>query len=93
MLETERVLRGAYGFGSPAINEALSLLVGLPHVDVEDRAAVVKALGWQSEGMDFADALQLASRGRAASFATFDRALGRVAERTEATPRVDMLPG
>ncbi len=42
------------------------------NVRVEDATAVFEALRWASSGMDFADALHLASRGDSAEFVTFD---------------------
>ena len=50
-------------------------LTSLPKVRVEDPAAVSRALGWTSLGMDFADALHLASRSESASFVSFDEKL------------------
>jgi predicted nucleic acid-binding protein len=40
---------------------------------------VAKALNWFEQGLDFADALHLASAGNAKQFATFDRKLARQA--------------
>lgn len=42
---------------------------------VEDELAVAKALDWFKDGLDFADALHLASAGSAKQFATFDQKL------------------
>ena len=87
LLESEWVLRTSFGFDRAAIGEALRRLIGLPGVEVEDRAAVARAFAWFDQGLDFADALHLASSGGAAAFATFDRALRRRARTiAEATP-------
>jgi predicted nucleic acid-binding protein len=43
--------------------------------------AVVEALRWMRAGMDFADALHLASVGQADRFATFDRGLIKRAQK------------
>jgi predicted nucleic acid-binding protein len=51
---------------------------------LEDELAVAKALDWFQEGLDFADALHLASAGNAKRFATCDRKLARQARRTTA---------
>jgi predicted nucleic acid-binding protein len=48
-------------------------------VEIEDRPTVARALDWSRCELDFADALHLASSGRAKAFATFDRALQRKA--------------
>jgi len=91
LLETEWVLRGAYGFEDEQVNEGLRRLVGLETLEVEDRSSVAQALAWHANGMDFADALHLASSGRAASFATFDRALAKTAAVAGARPPVEVL--
>ena len=91
LLEVEWVLRGAYCFDRETINEGLRRLVGLEALVVEDRPAVLQALAWHEAGMDYADALHLASRSAAGSFATFDRAFARVAAKIGAHPPVDAL--
>jgi predicted nucleic acid-binding protein len=79
MLESEWVLRSAYQFGPQAIAEGFTAFLGLPSVTVEDAPAVARALGWYGQGLDFADALHVASCEKAAAFATFDRRLRRKA--------------
>jgi predicted nucleic-acid-binding protein len=79
LLETEWVLRSLYGFALGTVGEALRALGGLQTVFLEDERAVVKALDWFEAGLDFADALHLASAGDATQFATFDRKLARQA--------------
>jgi predicted nucleic acid-binding protein len=54
-------------------------------VDLEDAPAVAQALDWFTAGMDFADALHLASSGGAARFATFDKKLAATAKRLGTT--------
>jgi len=44
---------------------------------VEDRSAVLRALTLYDRGLDFADALHLASSGEADRFATLDQPLVR----------------
>jgi predicted nucleic-acid-binding protein len=77
LLETAWVLRGAYGLTRADIGLALRKLLGLAGVVAEDGPAVAKALDWYERGVDFADALHLASSGDADRFVTFDRALVR----------------
>jgi predicted nucleic-acid-binding protein len=77
LLETAWVLRSGYRFDRAAIADGITRLLGLPGVEVEDRAIAVQALAWYAQRLDFADALHLASCGRAEAFATFDRALRR----------------
>jgi predicted nucleic-acid-binding protein len=83
VLETEWVLRTTYRLERAAIAEGLMRLLGLPGVEIEDRPAVLRALHWCAQGLDFADALHLASSGQAEAFATFDRAQRRKARVVE----------
>jgi predicted nucleic acid-binding protein len=77
MLETEWVLRSAYQFGPSTIAESFTAFLGLPSVTIEDEPAVARALAWYAQGLDFADALHVASCEEAEAFATFDRRLRR----------------
>jgi len=79
-LETEWVLRSLYRLAPEAIAGALQAFAGLPNVVLEDELSVAKALDWFKAGLDFADALHLASAGKATRFATFDRKLARRAQ-------------
>ena len=93
LLETEWVLRFAYGFDRNAIHGALSRLIGLKMLTIEDTPIVNKAVAWYEAGMDFADALHLASSPREASeFATFDRRLAVHAPKLDGTIKVRLLP-
>lgn len=86
LLETEWVLRGLYGFGVERVAAAVQDLVGLQTVHVEDARAVQRALGWFATGLDFADALHLASRDRAEAFVTFDDDFRKRASRLTKVP-------
>lgn len=55
---------------------------------VEDAAAVARAVVWFDGGMDFADALHLASSSHADSFLTFDAAMRRRASSLATRPPV-----
>jgi predicted nucleic-acid-binding protein len=77
LLEAEWVLRHAYELDPKTINQAFRKLLGLPGLATEDAFAVSKALAWHEAGLDFADALHLASSREAQAFATFDKALVR----------------
>jgi predicted nucleic-acid-binding protein len=81
LLETGWVLRGRYGFEESAIREAFRKLSGLPNVQIEDESAVAAALDLVSHGLDFADALHLASRPADASFVSFDKSFVKRANR------------
>ena len=80
LLETEWVLRAAYGFGANDIAAAIRGLAGLSQVTVEEAGAVAQALGWMAKGMDFADALHLARAQHCSAFVTFDRKLASKAK-------------
>lgn len=78
ILETEWVLRSAYRADRGVIQQSLRKFMALPNVFIEHEAAVLQALEAHAAGMDFADALHLASAcGRATRFATFDQPLRR----------------
>ena len=79
MLETEWVLRHAYGIKKINIIKGFQRLLGLRNVEVEDPDNVIQAISWYDSGLDFADALHLASSKRAEKFATFDSALTKKA--------------
>lgn len=80
LLETEWVLRSLYGFSPQAVVTALQALAGLQNVVLEDEPAVANALDWFKNGLDFADALHLASADKAKQFATFDQKLAKRAQ-------------
>jgi predicted nucleic-acid-binding protein len=82
LLEVEWVLRSAYGFDRDAILFGLRELMKAPNLELEDGAAVIRGLQWFEQGMDFADALHLASTVGDVEFATFDRSLVSTAEKT-----------
>jgi predicted nucleic-acid-binding protein len=73
LLESEWVLRSAFGFAAADIARAFQGLIRLPGVRCEDHPAVLAALEALAAGMDFADALHLAaSREADEGFASFD---------------------
>lgn len=80
LLESEWVLRHAYGFSPTAIHEAFTKLCGLPNVALHNPHRMMTAFQWYADGMDFADALHLASSQGCRMFYTFDQKLVRKAE-------------
>lgn len=88
LLETEWVLRATYKYSSASCAEALKAIAGLPTVTVEDETAVERALHWFQSGLEFADALHLASSGDSTQFVTFDRRLIRSAKRIKSVEAV-----
>ncbi len=81
LLESEWVLRAAYGFTAEQILQAFRNVLGLPRMHVEAADKVEKAFDWCASGLDFADALHAAFSGSAESFATFDDKLVRRAKK------------
>ncbi len=88
LLEAAWVLSHAYKLDVATIADAFTTLLGVPSVDVEDRAAVLVAVSWFRRGMDFADALHLAGSNHASTFCSFDKDLAKAAKRARATPTV-----
>jgi len=86
MLETEWVLRHAYGIDKTAISEGFQKMMGLPNVRVEDQQSVIQAVSWYQSGHDFADALHLSSSTGADGFVTFDKDLIKKARKIVSTP-------
>jgi predicted nucleic-acid-binding protein len=93
LLESEWVLRFTYRFSPEQIREGFGKLLGYENLQVEDRDAVLRALFWYSQGMDFADALHLASCADAERFLTFDRPLAQAAKALTKVPEVELLRG
>ena len=91
LLETVWVLAHTYRLSREAIKETLRKLLGYPNLQVEDRPAVLQALSWYDDGMDFADALHLASSRDAETFTTFDRKLAAAGARCSGAPEVWLL--
>lgn len=79
LLEAEWVLRSGYEYARIDIISALRSFGGLAGVTLENPHAAAQALEWAEAGMDFADALHLASSSRYGSFHTFDARLVRAA--------------
>jgi len=75
LLETEWVLRRLYGFERQRVIDALRNLIALENLQAENEQTARLALDWADEGLDFADALHLASSRKVGHFATFDAKL------------------
>ena len=84
LLETEWVLRSAFGYSAADVARALRGFAGLERVTVESADTAALALDWAEQGVDFADALHLAAARPHDGFVTFDKALVRVARRVGA---------
>jgi predicted nucleic-acid-binding protein len=73
LLETAWVLQSLYVFTATEVNEALKGFGGLRNVRLEDPLQMAKAFEWTTLGIDFADAVHLASSAGTNRFLTFDR--------------------
>jgi predicted nucleic-acid-binding protein len=92
LLELEWVLRYAYGFDRQAILGAFQHLLSLPGLQVEQEPSVAAALRGYEAGLDFADALHLASCSPSVTaFATFDQGLAKRATVFAATTPVRLV--
>ncbi len=80
ILESEWVLRHAYGFSREAIGIALGKLCGLPSVYLSQPGPMLLAVEWLAQGLDFADALHLALSQESERFYTFDAKFARKAK-------------
>jgi predicted nucleic acid-binding protein len=81
VLETEWVLRGVYKYDPAPIARALRAFAGLAHVSIENAQAVSMALDWMAHGLDFADALHLATARNCDAFVSFDARLANAANK------------
>ena len=75
------MLRSAYRIDRRGIVAALQKLLSMRNLEIKDEGSVRLAIEWHQRGLDFADALHVASAGAERSFATFDGALHRAAGR------------
>jgi predicted nucleic acid-binding protein len=85
------VLRGVYGFAASEVRRAFAHVIGLPNIVIEEREQVEAAIRAHERGMDFADALHLASGARCTTLATLDRSLARRARRLGLDPPVSIV--
>ena len=91
LLELEWVMRGFYTLPRRDIARALRALVGIEHINIEDRDGVLAALEAFDAGLGFADALHVARSSRATAFATFDQRLARRARGLALSPAIELL--
>jgi predicted nucleic-acid-binding protein len=87
LLECEWVMRAVYEYSTEQVMSVFHHLLELPQVRVEDPEVIDNAMRGYGEGLDFADALHLASCANCDSFATFDdRQFARRAARLGINP-------
>jgi predicted nucleic-acid-binding protein len=88
VLELEWVLRSVYRLSPASIATGIEGLLATAAIEVEDAAAVSRAVAWFREGLDFADALHLASSSHVGTFLTFHASLRRRAAALGTKPQV-----
>jgi predicted nucleic-acid-binding protein len=88
VLEVEWVLRDAFKLDTQTVNKLLHAFCNLSNLTLESEEAVLDALEWHPSGLDFADALHLASSRAADQFATFDSRLRKRAAKLEGAIKV-----
>jgi predicted nucleic-acid-binding protein len=91
ILELEWVLRYSYDFDRSSVGKALMSLIGLENAVVEDGGTVERAIALHADGMDFTDALHLASSGIADEFVTFDRRLAATSRAHSGLPGIRLI--
>jgi predicted nucleic-acid-binding protein len=93
VLELTWVLSSQDGYNLPrnVVVERLRHICGLPTITVDDAGTVAQAITWHEQGMDFADALHLASSTPCSEFATMDRKMTAKASRVAIGYRVKLL--
>ncbi len=89
VLELSWVLRSFYAFAAADCARAIEHLVGLPNVTVESWPRVLEASRLLRAGLDFADALHLASSHACEELYTFDdRRFAKRAQKLGCVPSV-----
>ncbi|MEI9974882.1 MAG: PIN domain-containing protein [Ignavibacteriota bacterium] len=84
LIETAWVFRSLYGLNDVAVHDALTKLLGLENVTVEDEPAVSAALSLNRQDVEFADAMHVSSRPPGCAFITFDKSFATHATRAGA---------
>jgi predicted nucleic-acid-binding protein len=72
LLESEWVLRAAFGLSPADITDAFKRILGLPNVVVANRQRLAQVIDWHQHGLDFADAMHLAFAQGQKKLKTFD---------------------
>ena len=75
ILELEWVLRFSYALKRTIILSTLQQILATDGFTIEQSSTIEQSLQWYEKGMDFADALHLASSLHAEKFVSFDKKL------------------
>ena len=87
LLETEWLLRGRFGLERTRILGFFLGLASTENIVLEDELPLRRALNWYGKGLDFADAMHLASAGET-PLHTFDERFARRAGKLGARVRL-----
>lgn len=90
MLELVWVLE-SYDCTRDEVLQGLRALLGLPNFKPKAFEALCHALKWYEAGMDFGDALHLASSEGDEAFISFDKTFGKIAAQYDTSPVVRVL--
>jgi predicted nucleic-acid-binding protein len=71
---------------------ALRHLLGLPNMLIGNESGMFRAVQWYEQGLEFGDAVHLASAPATATLVTFDRDFVTRAKRADAFPAVVLCP-
>ena len=91
LLELEWVMRGAAGIAHEGVARSMAHLLSLKNVRIEDERVVRTAFKAFAKGVDFADALHLASSTGTTRFVTIDSRLAKRSARVLPRPPVDLV--
>lgn len=83
LIETEWVLSQTYRLDRGVVAEALSRVIDLANVTVDEPQRIGWALAAFAQGMDFADAIHVRTPAPIERFATFDKALVKAARKRQ----------
>ena len=89
LMEMVFTLESVYRKSRADIVIALRTIFGLTTVTVESQSVTAHAITWYAEGMDFGDAMILASSADADKVATFDRDFQRLGAKIGVTPSIE----
>ncbi len=90
LLETEWVLRSRYKKSREKLARFFQALLDAENVLFEDIERIKKVIEWYKLGADFADAMHLATCGKA-TLHTFDRAFCKTARQANLTPKIQII--
>jgi len=87
------VLSSSSGYALPqkVVVERTRHILGLPTIDTENAVQVAQALKWYEQGMDFADALHLASSTELSGFATMDSRMVRKVSQLSISAKLTLI--